>query len=39
LIEFLGLADRNGVIRVSMVHYNTPEEVDRLIGSLDRAMA
>jgi cysteine desulfurase family protein (TIGR01976 family) len=39
LIEFLGLADRNGVIRVSMVHYNTAEEVDRLIGSLDRAMA
>lgn len=39
LIEYLGLADNNGVVRVSMVHYNTPEEVDRLIGSLDRAMS
>lgn len=39
LIEHLGLADGNGVVRVSMVHYNTPEEVDRLIASLDRALA
>ncbi|MET0531289.1 MAG: aminotransferase class V-fold PLP-dependent enzyme, partial [Microvirga sp.] len=39
LIEYLGVADQNGVVRVSMVHYNTLEEVDRLIGSLDRAMA
>ncbi|HYI04473.1 MAG TPA: cysteine desulfurase-like protein, partial [Reyranella sp.] len=39
LIEQLGLADRNGVVRVSMVHYNTLEEVDRLIASLDRALS
>ncbi|MBA1156861.1 cysteine desulfurase-like protein [Microvirga mediterraneensis] len=39
LIEYLGLADRNGVVRVSMVHYNTAEEVRRLIDSLDRALA
>ncbi|MBD2751020.1 cysteine desulfurase-like protein [Microvirga sp. BT688] len=39
LIEHLGLAGGNGVVRVSMVHYNTPEEVDRLIASLDRALA
>jgi len=39
LIEHLGLADGNGVVRVSMVHYNTPEEVDRLIESLDRSLA
>jgi cysteine desulfurase family protein (TIGR01976 family) len=39
LIEHLGLAEGNGVVRVSMVHYNTPEEVDRLIASLDRALA
>lgn len=38
LIEFLGLTDGNGVVRVSMVHYNTSEEVDRLIESLDRAL-
>lgn len=39
LIERLGLAERNGVIRVSMVHYNTLGEVDRLIEALDRAIA
>ena len=38
LIEHLGLADRGGVIRVSMVHYNTLGEVDRLIGVLDKAV-
>lgn len=31
LIEDLGLAPRDGVVRVSLVHYNTPGEVDRLI--------
>jgi len=35
LIEALGLADGNGVVRASMVHYNTIEEVDRLIDLLD----
>ena len=39
LIEHLDIADHNGVVRVSMVHYNTPDEVDRLIGSLDRSLA
>jgi cysteine desulfurase family protein (TIGR01976 family) len=39
LIEQLGLADRNGVVRVSMVHYNTLEEVDRLVASLDRVLS
>lgn len=37
LIEALGLA-ANGVIRVSMVHYNTMAEVDRLISRLDEAL-
>jgi len=32
LIESLGLEKVDGVIRVSMVHYNTIEEVDRLIS-------
>lgn len=31
LIDDLGLAPRDGVVRVSMVHYNTIEEVDKLI--------
>jgi cysteine desulfurase family protein (TIGR01976 family) len=35
LIEHLGLAESNGVIRISLVHYNTPEEVDRLITALE----
>lgn len=35
LIERLGLQPQNGVVRVSLVHYNTIEEVDRLIGALD----
>jgi selenocysteine lyase/cysteine desulfurase len=38
LIEHLGLVEGSGVVRASMVHYNTMEEVDRLIGSLERAM-
>jgi len=36
LIDDLGLEPQNGVVRVSMVHYNTEEEVDRLIGVLDK---
>ena len=37
-IEALGLLERNGIVRVSMVHYNTPAEVARLIEALDRAL-
>jgi cysteine desulfurase family protein (TIGR01976 family) len=39
LVEHLGLQEEGGVVRVSMVHYNTVEEVDRLIASLERALA
>lgn len=39
LIEDLGLTRQNGVVRVSMVHYNTFDEVDRLIEILARALA
>jgi cysteine desulfurase family protein (TIGR01976 family) len=38
LINDLGLSDVDGVVRVSMVHYNTAEEVDRLIRVLDRIL-
>lgn len=38
LVETLGLNDRGGVIRASMVHYNTLAEVDRLVAALDRAL-
>ncbi len=36
LIDDLGLAPQDGVVRVSMVHYNTIEEIDRLIKILER---
>lgn len=37
-IEEMGLLQRNGVVRASMVHYNTPREVARLIEALDRVL-
>ena len=37
-IDALGLAAQGGVVRASMVHYNTAEEVDRLIRALDEAI-
>ncbi len=37
-IEALGLLPRHGVVRVSMLHYNTPAEVARLIAALDRIL-
>lgn len=38
LIETLGLQVHGGVVRVSMAHYNTPEEIDRLLQHLDVAI-
>jgi selenocysteine lyase/cysteine desulfurase len=34
LIRDLGLMERDGVVRVSLVHYNTPDEVARLVEGL-----
>ncbi len=39
LIEALELARQGGVVRVSMAHYNTQGEIDRLIGHLDEVLA
>ncbi len=36
LIESLGLMENEGIIRVSMVHYNTLTEVEQLIKVLDQ---
>ena len=36
LVDDLGLRPSNGVVRVSMVHYNTLGEIDRLIRALDQ---
>lgn len=38
MIDDLGLAEQGGVVRVSLVHYNTLEEVDRLIKALDEVL-
>ena len=38
LIEALNLQTQGGVVRVSMAHYNTMEEIDRLIGHLDEVI-
>jgi len=38
LVEHLDLARHNGVVRVSMVHYNTVAEIDRLIRGLDEVL-
>lgn len=39
LIEKLGLQPQGGVVRVSIAHYNTTEEIDRLISHLDEIIA
>lgn len=38
IIQDLGLEAKDGVIRVSLVHYNTTEEVDKLIEVLERIL-
>lgn len=34
LVRALGLADSGGLLRIGLVHYNTLEEVDRLVDAL-----
>jgi cysteine desulfurase family protein (TIGR01976 family) len=34
IMERLGLEDSGGAVRVGFCHYNTPEEVDRVLGEL-----
>ena len=38
-IKRMGLMDKGGVLRVGLAHYNTAAEVDKLLGSLTRALA
>lgn len=38
LVEYLGLDADGGVVRASMVHYNTPDEVASLVGALDSVL-
>lgn len=37
-IRDLGLADRDGIVRASLVHYNTPDEVSNLVEALDELL-
>jgi len=36
LIERLGLFETGGVLRLGIVHYTTPEEIDRVLDGIDR---
>jgi cysteine desulfurase family protein (TIGR01976 family) len=36
LVEALGIEPKTGVVRTSFVHYTSPEEISRLLGSLDQ---
>jgi len=38
LLEYLGLTENGGVVRVSMTHYNTLDEVDALVAALDKVL-
>ena len=38
-VEALGLDPEDGVVRVSMVHYNTVAEVTRLLKALDEILS
>ncbi len=35
LTERLGVEDKGGMLRIGLVHYNTPQEIDRLLAALN----
>jgi cysteine desulfurase family protein (TIGR01976 family) len=39
LMERLGLEGRGGALRIGLAHYNTPDEVDRLLSELGDVLA
>ncbi|MEM9207795.1 MAG: aminotransferase class V-fold PLP-dependent enzyme, partial [Pseudomonadota bacterium] len=39
LIEYLGIEGDGGVVRVSMAHYNTVDEVDALIEAIETILS
>jgi cysteine desulfurase family protein (TIGR01976 family) len=39
LMQNLGIDPEEGVVRISLVHYNTVEEVDRILVALDQALS
>ena len=38
LLEAMNIDPNTGVVRLSFVHYTTPEEIDQLIAALDQAL-
>jgi len=36
IMEGLGLEEHGGALRLGMAHYNTPDEIDRVLGYLER---
>ena len=36
IMERLGLEERGGALRLGMAHYNTPDEIDRVLDRLER---
>ena len=38
LVRDLGLMERDGVVRVSLAHYNSPDEVGRLVAALEELL-
>jgi cysteine desulfurase family protein (TIGR01976 family) len=39
LVRHLGLDEQDGVLRIGLAHYNTVDEVDRILGSLEVLLA
>jgi len=39
IMERLGLEERGGALRLGMTHYNTPEEIDRVLEALEQLPA
>ena len=37
-VEALGLEPEDGIVRVSLVHYNTHDEVQRLLSALEEVL-
>jgi selenocysteine lyase/cysteine desulfurase len=35
LTERLGVEDKGGMVRIGLVHYNTTQEIDRLLTALN----
>lgn len=38
VIKRLGYEDKGGVVRIGLVHYNTEEEIDRMLGVLQKSV-